>query len=61
MSHSELEAESHHAEALVRENATLKSQLEEMQQRVTQREDVDTASSTRQQIEQVHTCTCMMK
>lgn len=53
MSHSELEAESHHAEDIARENATLKSQLEEMHQRLAQREEVDTASSTRQQLEQV--------
>ena len=53
MSHSELEADSHHAEALARENATLKSQLEEMHRRLTQREEVDTATSTRQQLEEV--------
>lgn len=53
VSNSELEAESHQAEALVRENTTLQSQLEEMHQRLSQREEVDTASSTRQQLEQV--------
>ena len=53
MSHSELEAESHHAEALVRENTTLKSQLEEMHQQLAQREEVDAATSTRKQLEQV--------
>ena len=53
MSHSELEAESQHAEALAQENATLKSQLEEMHQRLAQREEVDAATSTRQQLEQV--------
>ena len=53
MSHSELEAESHHAETLARENTALKSQLEEVHQRLSQREETDTATSTRQQIEQV--------
>ena len=53
MSHSELEAESHQAEVLVQENTTLKSQLEELHQRLAGKEEVDSATSTRQQLEQV--------
>lgn len=59
VSHSELEVESHHAEALAQENTTLKSQLEELHQRLSQREEVDSTSTTRQQLEQVKDAVCV--
>ena len=68
VSNSELQAESHHADQLAEENAALKSQLEELQQRMSGGEEVDSPTSLKQQVEQVtvcvwrgvvsHTCTC---
>ena len=53
MSNSELEAESHRTELLTQENASLKSQLEELHHRLSGGEEVDAPPSVKQQLKQV--------
>ena len=53
VSNSEFEAESHRADQLAEENATLKSQLEELHQRLSKGEEVDAPEALKQQVEQV--------
>ena len=53
MSHSELEAESHRSEVLAQENTSLRSQLEELHQRVSGGEEVDFAATAKQRLEEV--------
>ena len=57
MSNSELEAESHRTELLTQENASLKSQLEELHHRLSGGEEVDAPPTVKQQLKQVyHIC-----
>lgn len=53
VSNSELEAESHRAEMLTQENASLKSQLEELHHRLSGGEEVDAPPNVKLQLKQV--------
>ena len=53
VSHSELEAESHRTESIAQENSALRSQLEELRRQLAHKEEVDSATTIRQQLEKV--------
>lgn len=53
MSNSEFEAESRRTEALAQENMSLKSEVEALHHRLSGGEEVDSAATVKQQLEQV--------